>query len=717
MAEPAPATQNTPPALNTARPRDSLLEALVYLTSHFGHARSADALVAGLPVGAQGLTAKLFCDAAQRAGLRARVVRRRPSDVPAEVFPAVVMLKSRRAALVLRQGESGFLRVLDFDTGAEKSVAAGELEKEATGFMIYVRPAAGGEDGQPLSHHWFWGSIVDSRGIYARVLVAALLINVFALASPIFIMNFYNRVLPNNAFETGWVLFIGVTSVFIFDFVIKALRGYFIDIAGRRADVSAGQRLFDQVLDMRLGARGASVGSFANTLREFDSLREFFNSATMTALVDFPFSLLFIAVIWVIGGPYVALLLLALYIATALVGWILQLPVHRKVHQAMRTAEQRHGLLVETIANIETIRGVGGEGKLRAAHANYTGKAAEAGQASRLYSGLSVHFSGFVQQMSSALIVIAGMYLVADKMMMPGTLIACVLLAGRAITPMGQVAGLVNKYHHMKSAYRNLDLIMGLPVERPRDKKFLHRPLLRGNFTFKDIEFSYPRTARPVLQAINLTVAAGEKIAIVGRIGSGKSTLVKLLVNFYEPTRGTLLVDETDMRQIDPADLRRNVAYMGQDTALMSGTLRDNIVMGRPAATDAEVLAIAEMAGVHDFARRHPMGYDAPVGERGEGLSGGQRQAVALARTLMTGAATIILDEPTNAMDSGTEEKVLKGIESYVQDKTLIVVTHKPSLLRLVTRLVVVDNGRIVADGPRDQVLANLASGKIMVQG
>ncbi|MEZ0261917.1 MAG: type I secretion system permease/ATPase [Alphaproteobacteria bacterium] len=716
MAEPAPASQNKSPTVSMPSPRDNLLDALVYLTSHYGHSRSAEALVAGLPVGPQGLTAKLFCDAAQRAGLRARVVRRSPSAVPAEVLPAVVMLKSRRAALILRQGETGFVRLLDVETGAEKSMPLQDLEKEATGYMIYVRPGTGSDDGQPLAQHWFWGSIMDSRGIYFRVLVAALLINFFALASPIFIMNFYNRVLPNNAFETGWVLFIGVSSIFVFDFIIKGLRGYFIDIAGRRADVTAGQRLFDQVLDMRLGARGASVGSFANNLREFDSLREFFNSATMTALVDFPFSLLFIAVIWLIGGPYVALLLLALYAVTALVGWALQLPVHRKVHQAMRTAEQRHGLLVETLASIETIRGVGGEGKLRASHALYTAKAAEAGQASRLYSGLSVHFSGFIQQLSGALIVIAGMYLVANKEMMPGTLIACVLLAGRAITPMGQVAALVNKYHHMKSAYRSLDLIMGLPVERPRDKKFLHRPLLRGDFTFKDVEFSYPRTARAVLQGINLRIAAGEKVAIVGRIGSGKSTLIKMLVNFYEPSRGTLLVDETDMRQIDPADLRRNVSYMGQDTALMSGTLRDNIVMGRPKATDAEVLAVADMAGVHDFARRHPMGYDAPVGERGEALSGGQRQAVALARTLLTGASTLILDEPTNAMDSGTEDRVLKGLEAYSRDKTLIVVTHKPSLLRLVTRLVVMDGGRIVADGPRDAVLADLANGKITVQ-
>jgi ATP-binding cassette subfamily C protein LapB len=450
-------------------------------------------------------------------------------------------------------------------------------------------------------------------------------------------------------------------------------------------------------------------------MREFDSLREFFNSATMTGLVDLPFSLLFIAAIWVIGGPQVALALCAMYFVVIVVGYLMQLPVRRKVHQAMKTSEQKHGLLVETIAGIETIRGVGGEGVLREAYSQYTGKAAEAGQASRFYSGMSVHFSILVQQLAAIVIVMMGMYMVADKTMSVGALIACVLLSSRALAPISQVAGLVNRWHQAKSAYRTLDDIMRLPVERPRDKKFLHRPELKGSFLARDVGFSYPRTHRPVLQEVNLAIKAGEKVAVVGRIGSGKSTLVKLLVGFYEPTEGTVLADETDLRQIDPADLRRSVAYMGQDTSLMSGTVRENIVMGRQSAGDAEVLRVAEIAGVHDFMRRHPLGYDAPVGERGEGLSGGQRQAVALARTLLMDAPVLILDEPTNAMDSGTEDRVLKNLEEHCRDRTLVIVTHKPALLKLVSRLVVMEQGRVVMDGPRDQVLQALAAGKVAV--
>lgn len=695
---------------------NALLDSLVFITGFFGHARSAESLTAGLAVGKDGMTPRIFCQAAERAGFRARVMKRSLSDVPGEVLPVVAILKSRSAVVILQRGDKGTLRVMDPATRAEKSVSQKDLAKDYAGYAIYIKPDyEDGEGGQPLARHWLWSNVVENTGVYIRVLVASFLINCFALTSPLFIMNFYNRVLPNDAVETGWVLATGAALVFLFDFLLRTLRGYFIDVAGRRSDVIVGQRLYNQVLDMRLGLRGGSTGALANTMREFDSLREFFNSATMTGLVDLPFSLIFIAAIWVIGGPQVALALCAMYVIVIVVGYLMQLPVRRKVHQSMKTTEQKHGLLVETIASIETIRGVGGEGALRENYSHYTGKAAEAGQASRFYSGMSVHFSILVQQLSAIIIVMMGMYMVAEKTMSVGALIACVLLSSRALAPISAVAGLVNRWHQAKSAYRMLDDIMRLPVERPREKKFLHRPGLKGNFLLRDAAFSYPRTHRPVLQAVNLSIRAGEKVAIVGRIGSGKSTLVKLLTGFYEPVQGTVLADDTDLRQIDPADLRRSVAYMGQDTSLLSGTVRDNIVMGKPTASDADVLHVAEITGVHDFIRRHPSGYDAPVGERGEGLSGGQRQAVALARTLLMDAPTLVLDEPTNAMDTHTEDRVLKNLEEHCRDKTLIIVTHKPALLKLVTRLIVMDQGRVVLDGPRDQVLQALQAGKVAV--
>jgi len=711
MAQPAEIQQIQP----SPPPGNSFLEALAFLTGFFGHARSPDALQAGLAVGKGGMTPKLFCEAADRAGFRAKIVKRSLQALPTETLPAVAVLKSKEAVILLQKTKDQF-RILDPVTRAEKTMGIKELAKDYAGYAIYIKPDDLSES-TPLARHWFWGSVMDNKGLYARVMIASLLINAFALTSSIYIMNFYNRVLPNNAVETGWVLSIGAASIYIFDLLMRTLRGYFIDIAGRRADVILGQKLYNQLLDMKLGHRAGSIGAFANNMREFDSLREFFNSATMTALVDFPFSAIFIFAIWVIAGGKIAALLLFLYAVVMAAGYLLQLPVHMKVHQAMKTGEQKHGLLVETIGNIETIRGVGGEGPLRARYSHYTGKSAEAGQASRFWSGLSVNFSVFIQTASGIFVVLLGMYLIQDKEMSVGALMACVILSSRAIAPIGQVAGLVNKYHQAKSAYHSLNNIMNQPVERPRDKKFLHRPVLKGNFRFQDVEFAYPHTHRPVVQKINIAISSGEKVAIVGRIGSGKSTLIKLLVNFYEPTRGTILADDTDMRQIDPADLRRNLAYMGQDTSLMSGTIRENIVMGRPNATDAEVLKVAELAGVHDFVKRHPMGYDAPVGERGEGLSGGQRQAVALARTLLMDTPVLILDEPTNAMDVSTEATVLRNLMEYTKEKTLILVTHKLALVKLAPRVIVMDAGAAVMDGPTDKVLQALSSGQVTVTG
>ena len=697
--------------------KDFLLESLVFITSHFGHTRSAPALQAGLPVGKGGLTPKLFCQAADRAGFKARIVKRMLNRIPAEVMPAIAVMKDRKSVILLQCDDKNQYRVLDPVSREEKIINGKDFGKAYSGYCIYIKPDYQSDDAgtESLLSHWFWGNILESSGIYMRVMVAALLINLFALTSPIFIMNFYDRVLPNNAVETGWVLAIGAASIFIFDFVIRSLRAYFIDIAGRRSDVILAQKLFNQVLDMRIGAQSGSTGAFANNLKEFDSLREFFNSATMTGLVDFPFSLLFIAVIWMIAGVQMALLLLSFYAVVMLVGYLMQLPVRRKVHQAMKTGEQKHGLLVETLGSLEMIKGVGGEGQLRENYAHYVARSAEAGQKSRFYSGLSVNFSVFIQQLAGVIVMMVGMYMVQDKNLTIGVLMACVILSSRAIAPIGQIAGLVNRYHQAKSAYRNLDGVMRQPVERPRDKKFLHRPVLKGHFQFQDMEFAYPRTKSPVLQGIGLNIREGEKVAIVGRIGSGKSSMVKLMVNFFEPTKGAILIDDTDMRQIDPADLRRNISYMGQDTTLMTGTIRENIVMGCPGASDEEVLKIAEMTGVHDFVRHHPMGYDAPVGERGGSLSGGQRQSVALARTLIMDTPILILDEPTNSIDSGTENVILRHLESFIKDKTFILVTHKPALLKLVGRLVVMDSGRVVMDGPKEAVLQALASGKISV--
>lgn len=720
--EQASGTQGAAPAEN----RDGLLECLVFLTARYGQSRSPDALKAGLPIKPGGrMTPEIFCKAAERAGFKVQISQRPPEGIPETVLPAVLTFKDGRACVLLGYSKDGRFKLHWPASGEERLEKPEVLHESYSGYAIFARPAKAAKDEgnkeagiTDYRHHWFWSTVIDSKDIYTRALISTVLINLFALTGPLFIMNVYNRVLPNQAIETGWVLGIGAISIFVFDFIIKTLRGYFIDIAARKADVILGQRLYDQVLDARLGAlQKRPVGVMANALREFDAIREFFTSATMTGLVDFPFSMLFLFVVFLISAP-IAASLVFFYVAVMAIGFLFQLPVKNAVARATGSNEARHGLLIETLSAIEMIRGIGGEGKLRALYAEYTGKSAEQGQASRFYSGLGVNISGFFQQVSGAVAVLIGMYLVKDGDLTAGALIAAVILSGRAIAPLGQVAALINKFYHARGAFHSLDQIMAMPLERAADQTFLHRPHIKGSFHFKDVSFSYTKAGSGVmaLDHVSFAIAPGEKVGIVGRIGSGKSTIIKLMLHFYEATEGSILVDATDIRQIDPADLRRNISYFGQDTILFTGTVRENITLGKPEATDAEVFKAAELAGVHEFIRRHPLGYDAPVGERGAGFSGGQRQAIALARTLLTNAPVLVCDEPTNSMDAMAEEMLISKLQAYNKDKTFVLVTHKPSMLRLVDRLIMVDQGKIIADGPRDAVLEALGAGKIAVR-
>jgi len=646
---------------------DPLLECLVFLTAHYGRSKSAQALVSGLAYG--------------------------QSDIYAP------------------------------ETQSERHIKLSDLKKIYSGYSIYAHPvatASGKFEADNDAHendnsrHWFWGPMLECKTIYLRVALAAILVNIFALTSPIFIMNIYNRVIPNNAIETGWVLGIGALTVFVFDFILRTLRGYFIDLAGRRIDVIAGRRIYDQLLNIKLAERPNSSGSFASMLKDFDSVRDFITSATLTTIIDLPFAFLFLFVIWMLGGP-IAFVLAALIAVVFVAGVLLQFPLKSLVKKSTKSAEAKHGLLIESIHGLETIKAVGADGKMRERYGQLIAENSGYAQKSRFVSALGVNISSYVQQTASIFVVLLGMYLVKDGVMSVGALIACVLLGGRAIAPIGQMANLMSRYHGARTALKTLNNIMDKPVERPADKQFLHRPSLKGQIAFRKVSFSYPKTNRKVIDNVSFTIEAGEKVGVIGRIGSGKSTLSRLSMGLYDPDEGTILLDNTDYRQIDPADLRRNVAYIAQDVVLFNGTVRDNIIASMPHASEEEILFAAKAAGVDDFISRHPMGYDAPVGERGEGLSGGQRQCVALARAMLLKPNLYICDEPTNAMDTQAENSFVEHIQEQTKDKTLILITHRHHLLVMVDRLILMDQGRVVMDGPRDDVIKAINAGKIQV--
>lgn len=699
---------------------DALLECLVFLTAHFGHARSAQAVTAGLPYDEKNMGPALFCEAAERMGLKAQVVKRaKPDAIPGAVLPAVLILENNHALVVLeRKGKDA--RVYIPETRSVRDVPLKNLDNDYSGYAIFIHPRAEFNDPAAVEHkdeisgHWFWSLVRENRSIYSAALLGAVFINLFALASPIFIMNVYDRVIPNNAIETGWALGIGALTIFVFDFIMRTLRAYLIDLAGRRIDVIAARRIYDHVLNMRLAGRPRSSGVFANMLREFDSVRDFFTSATITVLVDLPFSIFFLFVVYHFGGG-LAFILVALMLIVVLVGLAIQFKLKTHVRNAIRSAEIKHGLLVETIHGLETVKATGADGRFRARYTEYVGQSAAHGQDSRFWSGLGVNIAAFVQMIASVVVVLAGMYMVQAGDLSIGALIATVILGGRALAPIGGIANLMTRYHQAGSSLKTLDNIMSQPVERPPEKRFLHRPDLKGKITFEKVSFSYPQVKRKVLDNVSFSINAGEKVGIIGRIGSGKSTIARLMMNLYEPDEGTISADDTDYRQIDPADLRRRMAYIAQDVVLFSGTVRDNITASVPHATEEAILEAAKISGVHEFIARHPMGYDAPVGEAGQGLSGGQRQAVALARAMLLDPAIMVCDEPTNAMDVQAEDSFRNYIQNQIEGRTLILITHKQAMLPLVDRLILMDQGKVIMDGPRDRVLEALQAGKVEV--
>jgi ATP-binding cassette subfamily C protein LapB len=715
--------KNTPEKTKGIAPKaDPLLECLVYLTAQYGRAKSARALTAGLAYDGKNMRPQLFIDAAQRLGLKAQALKRsKLKDIPETVLPAVLVLKGEKACVLLPAGE-----IYDPQQGKKVKADPAALQKEFTGYVIltqarpeFTNPDTGSDRsaqaGQTAPGGWFWPLVEQNRGIFAMALLGAIFINLFGLASPLFIMNVYDRVIPNSAIETGWALGIGALVVFVFDFIMRTLRAYLIDLSGRRIDVIATRRIYDQVLNMRLSHRPKSSGAFANMLRDFDSVRDFFTSATITALVDLPFTLFFLFIIYKLGGV-IALLLIGLLALVVTVGLLLQIPLKALVRKATRSAEAKHGMLVETIHGLETIKAIGADGSFRARYGALVGESAAYGQSSRMVSGLGVNIATFIQQISSVIIVLTGMYLVADGTLTTGGLIACVILSGRALAPIGQIANLLTRYHQAAGALKTLDGIMARPVERPPERNFLHRPDIEGKITFDKVSFEYPGVKRSVLDNVSFSVNPGEKVAIIGRIGSGKSTTARLMMGLYEPVAGSILADDTDYRQIDPADLRRAFAYIAQDVVLFTGSVRDNIAASIPQAAEEDILEAAKAAGVHEFVSRHPMGYDAPVGEHGEGLSGGQRQAIALARAMLIKPKVLICDEPTNAMDMQAEAAFKTYVEKEIKDKTFILITHKHAMLDMVDRLILLDQGKLVMDGPREDVIAALQGGKVQVR-
>ena len=700
---------------------DPLLDCLVELTRIHGRPSTRAALSAGLPLPRIGLTPSLFHRAAARAGFASKVVRRPLERIEPALLPAILLLEGNQACLLVGwqgEGEGATAQVLFPESGqGAVSLPRAEIERRYAGIAIFARPRFRFDQrtpqvGEIAQRHWFWGAFLEQLPVYRDVLMAAAIINVLALAMPLFTMNVYDRVVPNFAVETLWMMAAGILLVLGVDYALRLLRGHFVDLAGARIDHQLSALIMERVLGMRMADRPASVGSFAATLRSFESVRDFIASASVTALIDFPFAILFLLAMAWISWPLVFVPVLG-GIAMLVYSYVIQHKMQELSETTYRASALRNATLIESLTALETIKAHGAEGQMQAKWEKTAAFLARVSGELRLLSSSVMNGANTLQQFVNLAAVVAGVYLIHIGWLTMGGLIACTMLAGRAMQPMAQLVALMMQYQNARLALKSLEETMQRPTERANESAFIHRTEIRGEIEFRDVSFSYAKDTEPVLKNASLRIRPGEHVVVLGRVGSGKTTLQKLILGLYAPTSGAVYIDGVDLRQLDPADVRRNIGYVGQDTLLFYGSLRDNIAIGAPYADDQTIIEAAEMGGLAEFVNRHPQGFDMLIGERGESISGGQRQGVAMARAVLLDPPILLLDEPTSSMDFSSEEQLKERLRRFTEHKTMVIVTHRLSLLNLAHRIVVLDAGRVVADGPRDQVIADLQSGKV----
>lgn len=699
--------------------QDTLLNSLVYVSRYYGLANSPDALINGLPLTDGKLTPFLFPRAAERAGLIAKENRSTLKEIPRLVFPVILLLRGNEACVLNSiNEEKQEAEIVTAESGMVPiAYPLEELNARFIGRYFMVKKQFRYDERSPeilktREGHWFWGTIWQSKRIYRDVMFASLLINLFAIAAPMFTRLVYDKVLPNLAFETLWVLASGVFVIFLFDFTLKMLRNYFIDIAGKKSDILISSKLFSKVMGIRMESRPPSVGAFARHLQEFESIREFFTSATISSLIDLPFSILFLIIIWLMAGDlvYVPIIGVCILIIYSL---LIQAPLRRAIEEGSRLASQKYANLIESLAGLETVKLFGAQGQFQHRWEEAISHMANWNIKSRRITDGIQSTAGLVQQASSVGMIILGVYLIAQGNLTMGGLIAATMLSGRAIGPMVQLSLLSTRYNQAKASLKIIEQVMAMPDEQEQGKRYIHRPMIQGKIELDKVTFHYPDSPIASIRDLSLTINPGEKVAIIGRIGSGKTTLERLIMGLYQPTEGHVRIDDTDIQQLHHIDIRRNIGCVPQESVLFYGTIRDNITLGRPLVDDREVMDAANRAGVTVFTQQDPAGLERQVGEGGLLLSGGQRQAVSIARALLGRPPVLLMDEPTSAMDNRSEMHIKNQMKQLTPTETLILITHKTSMLDVVDRVIVMEKGTIIADGPKSMVLNDLKHGKI----
>lgn len=700
-------------------PADPLLSSLITICTYHGRGVHRDALVSGLPLTDGKLTPSVFKRAARRAQLSSRLLQRELTEINTALLPAILLLEDEKVCVLTSMNlDDGKVEVIypDLDDAAVE-LSFNDLEAQYAGYVIYCRPdfkpeRQHAEFGADKKRHWFWGIIRQNRRLYADVILAAVLVNLFAVAMPLFVLNVWDRVLPNAATETLWAMVVGLVIILAASLVLKLLRAWYVDLAASRADIRLSSRIMERVLAMKMQDQPEASGALAANIQSFEAVRSFIGSLTVIALVDFPFVLLFIGIIaWI--DPLLVIPILAggaMLLAFAL---FQQRNMHKIAEMGMQGNAQRNATLIESLGNLEAVKSFNVQSDVQAKWEDSTIFLSRNSARMRLLSASVTNSAVFVQHFVGMCIIIVGVYLAIDGQLTRGALVAAYLISSRAMAPIGQAAGLMAHYHQAAKSMELLENIMDRPVEYQQSDHKIDRPVIQGDIEFRNVSFAYPGSRQQVLTDINLTIRAGEHLAILGKNGSGKSTLAKLIMGLYQPIDGSVLIDGIDIRQLDVTQLRRNVGYVPQDVTLFQGSLKHNILLSSPNEDSERLLNSTRLAGLDSMIKHHPEGINMQVGERGNQLSGGQRQSVGIARALINEPPILLLDEPTASLDHTSEEQVKTNLAAESEGKTLLLVTHRSSLLKLADRLVVIDGGKIVADGPKETVMEALRQGRV----
>lgn len=687
-----------------------LIQATRLLLRDFGIRKSGAAIRDAVEMPHEYVGPKEVVNALSTFGFKASFGSIKLKNLSEEFFPLIAFKKNGGARLISSALEEDKLSVTDAASGERGEITLSEFASDFSSYVVIVKELNSREK-EERSGHWFFSAFRKSKWIYAQVLVAAMVSNFLSLATALFTMTVYDRIIPNGAFESLIALSIGVIIALGFDFIIKSLRAKFIDTASKRADLEISRRLFERILNLTPSEQKQKTGAMAGTIREFETLREFFNSSTLVILIDLPFVFFFVYVISLIAGPLAYVFLTAVPLVI-IVGLGIQPFLARITKGSVESGMNKQAVLVETLNGLETVNATGSGKLMRKRYEDALNNQADSGNKIRALSMFIINFAASVQQYAQVAAIFFGVYLVVEGQISQGALIGAVILGGRTMGPLSQLASTLSRVNGALTAYRNLSKLIGKSFYLSNNLSPISRPSFRGEIEFKNVSYTFTGANQATIKDISFKIPAGQKVAIVGKMGSGKSTLSKLIAGILEPTSGAILIDGVDVRQIDTADTRKNVGIMLQESWLFSGSIRENIQMGFSEYDDQHILKICKVAGVDDFVGSHPKGYELEIKERGIGLSGGQKQTINLARSLLHEPQILLLDEPTSSMDQATEKQVINSLNQFTENKTVLIVTHRNPIISIVDRVFVMENGGIIADQTPAQLGLKKAASK-----